>query len=207
MVLQRTQRRQAAPLSTIIGIYRCGKLERTDFQWYTLMVTLLCLSVIAAVGAADLYNYEATPLKASDCVTDLSTALFEENTPPTTAPHPTLPVNNFYLIVRYMGEDAISASPSYDFGHIDASYVWPPYRSLALTGFTVPVPKSQWQRAKRSDADPDNSSAFQIHCYDSGSFINTWTFPTQALTGGGPHAIYGYSFNNPRHLRSLTEIR
>ena len=165
--------------------------------WYTLMVTLLCLSVIAAVGAADLYNYEATPLKASDCVTDLSTALFEENTPPTTAPHPTLPVNNFYLIVRYMGEDAISASPSYDFGHIDASYVWPPYRSLALTGLTVPVPKSQWQRAKRSDADPDNSSAFQIHCYDSGSFINTWTFPTQALTGGGPHAIYGYSFNNP----------
>ena len=165
--------------------------------WHTLIVTLLWLSIIAAAGAADLSDYEATPLKASDCVTDLSAALFEENTPQAIPPHPTLPVSNFYLIVRYMGDDAISASPSYDFGHIDAAYPWPPYRNLALTGLTVPEPKAQWQRAKRADADPDNSSAFQIHCYDAGSYINTWNFPAQTISGGGPHSIYGYSFNNP----------
>ena len=170
--------------------------SRFSLQRHSLTVALLWLS-IAVAGAADLYNYEATPLKASDCVTDLSTALFEENTPQAVPPHPTLPVSNFYLIVRYMGDDAISASPPYDFGHIDASYPWPPYRGLALTGLTVPDPSPQWQRAKRSDANPDNSSAFQIHCYDAASYINTWTFPSQTLVGGGPHAIYGYSFNNP----------
>jgi len=181
---------------TLDPVMRHGAGRVRSMGWRTLTVTLLCLSVAGAT-AADLYNYQVTPLKAPDCVSDLSTALFEENIPQAVPPHPTLPVSNFYLIVRYMGDDAISSSPSYDFGHIDVSYPWPPYRGLALTGLTVPDPTAQWQRAKRSDANPDNSSAFQIHCYDAASYINTWMFPFQTLVGGGPHAIYGYSFNDP----------
>jgi len=34
-----------------------------------------------------------------------------------------------------------------------------------------------------------------MHCYDAGSYINTWTFPRMAITGGGAHSIYGYSFD------------
>lgn len=171
-------------------------VNRFSVTWYVLTGMFFGLKAIGS-AAADLYNYEATPLKAPECVTDVSNAVFEESTQQPIPPHPTLPVTNFYLIVRYMGDDAISANPAYDFGRIDASYAWPPYRGRALTGLTVPEPKSEWQRAKRSDATPDTSSAFQVHCYDAGSFINTWTFPDQAITGGGPHAIYGYSFNDP----------
>ena len=42
----------------------------------------------------------------------------------------------------------------------------------------------------------DNSSAFQLHCYGAGSFINTWTFPFTPIQGGGAHSIYGYSFDD-----------
>jgi hypothetical protein len=83
-----------------------------------------------------------------------------------------------------------------DFGHFPQSYPWPPYRGMALTGLDLPEPKAAWQRSIRSDATMDNASAFQLHCYDAGSFINTWTFPDVTITGGGPHSIYGYSFED-----------
>jgi hypothetical protein len=162
------------------------------------VAAIVGIFAVAPAAAANLYSYEeAIPLKAPDCVTDLSTAFFEENIQAAEPPHPGLPVTNFYLIVRYMGGDAISARSLYDFGHIDDMYPYPPYRGLPLTGLTVPEPKAQWQRAKRFDATPDNSSAFQMHCYDAASFINTWNFAAQTISGGGPHAIYGYSFNDP----------
>ena len=66
---------------------------------------------------------------------------------------------------------------------------------MALTGLSVPEPRDAWQRASHADATVDDSSAFQLHCYDAGSFLNTWTFPYDlSITGGGPHSIYGYSF-------------
>jgi hypothetical protein len=66
---------------------------------------------------------------------------------------------------------------------------------MALTGLSVPDPKDAWQRASHVNATPDDSSAFQLHCYDAGSFINTWTFfNDSSISGGGPHSIYGYSF-------------
>jgi hypothetical protein len=152
----------------------------------TLVVPFLLYASIA--NAANLYDAAVTPLKAPDCITDLSASFVQENTQPTQPPHPTLPLTHDYLIVRYVGDSAIGSAPAYDFGHI---------RGLPLTGLTVPDPKSAWQRSSRPDADPDVSSAFQLHCEDAGSFINTWTFPDQTITGGGPHSIYGYSFNDP----------
>ena len=120
-----------------------------------------------------------------------------ENVAPAFPPHPALPSEHFYLVVRYMGDNAIAATPTFDFSRIPDDYGWPPVRGLALTGLAVPDPKSRWQRASRTSANTDNSSAFQLHCYDAGSFINSWTFPSQTLSGGGPHAIFGFSFNNP----------
>ncbi len=153
---------------------------------------------IAPAGAADLFNFQATALKAPDCIADASLSLFAQNVQPSEPPHPTLPIGRYYLIARYLGVDAISAPAAADFGHFSQTYPWPPIRGMALTGLSVPEPRSAWQRAGRVDATEDNSSAFQLHCYDAGSFINTWTFPDVSISGGGPHSIYGYSFDDAR---------
>jgi hypothetical protein len=149
------------------------------------------------VRAADLYHYEVSELKAPDCVEDASSAFFSQNDQQTEPIHPVLPVSNFYLLVRYVGDDAIAAAPSFDFSRFPDTYGDPSIRGWPLTDLSVPDPKSAWQRASRPDATMDNSSAFQLHCYDAASFINTWTFPPRSINGGGPHAIYGYSFNSP----------
>jgi hypothetical protein len=36
-----------------------------------------------------------------------------------------------------------------------------------------------------------------MHCYDAGSFINTWTFPYTVVPGSGAHLVYGYEFHDP----------
>jgi hypothetical protein len=161
-----------------------------------LLATLLWLQVATTpVGAADPASFQATALKAPDCIADASLAFFSQNVQRAEPPHPTLPIGRYYLIVRYLGADSISAPAAADFGHFPQSYPWPPYRGMALTGMSVPDPKDAWQRASHANATPDDSSAFQLHCYDAGSFINTWTFPNNvSISGGGPHSIYGYSF-------------
>jgi len=61
----------------------------------------------------------------------------------------------------------------------------------------VPDPKAAWQRASQPDATLDDSSAFQLHCFDAGSYMNTWSFVSNpTVSGGGPHSIYGYSFDH-----------
>jgi hypothetical protein len=143
--------------------------------------------------AADLANGTAAPIQGPECIDDPSSLFFSENVTPAEPPHPTLPIGHYYQVVRYMGE-SVTAPAAADFGHLPASYDWPPFRGRPVTGFTVPESKASYQRASRPDANPDNSSGFQMHCYDAGSFINTWTFPRLAITGGGAHSIYGYSF-------------
>lgn len=159
------------------------------------LVAASCIGPYA--GAADLTHYQVTALKAPDCITNASLSFFVQNTEPSEPPHPTLPTNRYYMVVRHLGDDAIAAAPTFDFSRIPQSYGWSPVRGLALTGLLVPDPKVAWQRAKSAAADLDTSSAFQLHCYDAGSFLNTWTFPYRSISGGGPHMIYGYSFNDP----------
>ncbi|QJR09192.1 hypothetical protein DSM104443_00228 [Usitatibacter rugosus] len=153
------------------------------------------------VRAADPANGIPTPIQAPECIGDPSSLFFSENVTPAEPPHPTLPIGHYYQIVRYLG-DSVSAPVSIDYGHISQSYPWPPFRGVPLTGLTVPEPAASYQRASFPEANPDNSSGFQLHCYDAGSFINTWTFPRLPITGGGAHSIYGYSFY-PTQLPSI----
>ncbi len=148
------------------------------------------------VRAADTTNFAATALKAPDCILDPAPSFFAQNTQLAEPPHPTLPIGRYYQIVRYLGDNSVSAPASFDFGHFPPSYPWPPLQGKPLTGLTVPDPKFVWQRAFDPDATMDTSSAFQLHCYDAGSYVNTWTFPELAISGGGPHTIYGYSFED-----------
>ena len=161
---------------------------------------VLLALVVAALGifdggarAADLLNARFTPVKGPDCVQDVSNSFFAHGV--ATASNPPLPYDRFYLLVRHMGPDAVAAAPAVDFSHFPADYPWPEVRGLPLTGLSVPEPKPLWQRSHRADATADLASAFQLHCHDAGSFINTWTFPDQPIVGGGPHAIYGFRFN------------
>ena len=96
-----------------------------------------------------------------------------------------------------MGHDAVAASPIYDFGRLPTDYEVPSLRNAALTGLSVPEPRANWQRSTRVNSTADDSSAFQMHCYDAGSFINTWTFPYTTVQGGGAHSVYGYDFHDP----------
>jgi len=164
-----------------------------------LLVTGVALIACASpVLAADTANAVATPLKAPDCIMDPQRSFFAENTQPAEPPHPTLPIGRYYQIVRFLGNDSISAPADFDFGHFPASYPWPPARGLAVTGLAVPEPRFLWQRAAHPDATVDTSSGFQLHCYDAGSFINSWTFAPRAIDRAGPHSIYGYSFDAAR---------
>jgi hypothetical protein len=159
-------------------------------------VLLWSLIGTSTVHAADLYHGQATALKAPDCITDAAASFIAQNVQLAAPPHPTLPIGRYYLIVRYLGDSSIAGAPAFDFGRFPDDYAWPPIRDMALTNLSVPEPRSNWQRASRVDATMDTSSAFQLHCYDAGSFINTWTFPFTTISGGGAHSIYGYSFDD-----------
>ena len=162
-----------------------------------LAILVVSLGTPIDASAASLSASTFTPIKAPECITDPSTAFFSENVAPAVPPHPSLPSEHFYIVARYLGDDAIAAAASFDYSRFPVDYAWPPARGEAITGFSVPDPKPVWQRAHSFTATMDTSSAFQIYCRDAGSFINTWTYPPQTITGGGAHTIYGYSFNNP----------
>jgi len=158
-----------------------------------LLVALAC----SPAHSADFFHFQATALKSPDCITDAAPSFFSQNVQLAEPPHPTLPIGRYYMIVRYLGANSVSFPTVSDYGRFPSSYSWPPFSGLALTGLTVPEPKNAWQRARHPGATPDDSSAFQLHCHDAGLFMNTWTFLTDpAITGGGPHAIYGYSFDD-----------
>jgi hypothetical protein len=156
-----------------------------------LAIVLCSASGVPVLHAADMANATFTALKASECLTDASTSFFAEDISKLVA----LPDDRFYLVARYMGANAVDAAPAFDFARFPADYVWPPLRGQAVTGLSVPDPKPSWQRASRADATLDNASAFALHCHDASSFINTWTFANEEIVGGGPHAIYGYTFS------------
>ena len=171
--------------------------RRRDGLWRVGIVALAFTWLCPLASAADFFNFTASALKAPDCITDAAPSFFSQNVQPAEPPHPTLPIGRYYMIVRYLGADSVSFPTAFDYGRFPSTYPWPPFSGLALTGLTVPDPKGTWQRARQAGATLDESSAFQLHCYDAGSFMNTWTFATDpAITGGGPHAIYGYSFDD-----------
>jgi hypothetical protein len=171
---------------------------RAAMSWRSavmLLAGVLCAGLPFAIRAADMANATFTALKTAPCVTDASTSFFAQDLEPPA--NPALPTDRFFMVARYMGRDAVASAPPFDFARFPDDYGWSPLRGTVVTGLSVPDPKPIWQRASRADATVDNASAFQLHCFDAGSFINTWTFPVETIVGGGPHAIYGYTFDNP----------
>ncbi|HEY3178409.1 MAG TPA: hypothetical protein VGL25_05965 [Casimicrobiaceae bacterium] len=168
-----------------------GNLRRSVASAVAFLALLLDLSS----SAADLHKAVPTPIKAPDCIGDPAQSFFADDVLPTEAPQ-AVPNGRYYLVVRYLGKDAVASPADYDFGHFSVSYPARELRGFPVTGLTVPAPASTWQRARLADATVDDSSAFQIYCDHAGSFINSWTFPNRPVTGGGPHAIYAYNFDS-----------
>lgn len=138
-----------------------------------------------------------TAIKAPECVADPARAFVTQNVEPVAQVYPTMPNEGYYLVVRYLGSDSIAASPAFDYGRYPADWPVAALRGQPITGLTVPEPRTAGQRARTADATPDTSSAFQLACADAGSYLDTATFPRRDVIGGGPHAVYGFAFNNP----------
>jgi hypothetical protein len=130
------------------------------------------------VFAADPFNGTPSAIVEPACIDEPAGAFVAESPPPE---------DRFSIVVRHMGADALDVGTPYDFGALDG---------LPLTNLHVPEPRAFWQRAK-STGDPNYTSAFQVHCFDAGFFINTWRFEPQVLIDEGPHAVYGYAFSDP----------
>ncbi len=138
-----------------------------------------------------------TAIQAPECIPDTAGAFVTQNVEPAVPLHPNMPNRGYFLVVRYLGEDAIAGAPAFDFGRFPADWPDAALRGQPVTGLTVPEPRAAWQRARTADATPATSSAFQLACRDAGSYLDTGTFPRRDVVGGGPHAIYGFSFNDP----------
>jgi len=145
-------------------------------------VTALVALVFAALTpltarAADPYNGTPSPIVEPVCIDDAESAFVRDAAPPE---------DRFTLSIRHLGDDALAVPAAYDFSSLEG---------VPLTNFRVPAPRGAWQRAK-SQADPNFTSAFQLHCADAGIFINTWQFEPQALIDEGPHVAYAFAFSD-----------
>ncbi|MEO8137036.1 MAG: hypothetical protein ABI831_24040 [Betaproteobacteria bacterium] len=139
---------------------------------------LILLSICSTGLAADLYSGTPTAITEPECIDDPAQAFLVEAA---------APEDRFSLVARHMGADALDVGSDIDFGE---------FEGLVLTNLHVPSPRSAWQRA-RSDGDANLTSAFQLHCFDAGFFINAWQFAPEQLIDEGPHAVYAYSYSDP----------
>ena len=115
---------------------------RQSVRWRASAVGFFALLLELSSSAADLYKAVPTPIKAPDCITDPAQSFFSDNVSPTVAPHAAVPSSRYYLIVRYMGGDAVAAPADQDFGRFSDSYPAAELRGLPVTGLTVPFPAS-----------------------------------------------------------------
>ena len=81
-----------------------------------ILALLMWTGLVASAHAADFINYQVSALKAPECITDAAQSFFTQNVQPAEPPHPGLPIGRYYLIVRYLGDDSISAAPTTNFG-------------------------------------------------------------------------------------------
>ena len=125
-----------------------------------------------------------------------------------TAPHWTITdqflpktYDKFTLITRHLGYNCNKQTPpaGVDCNEIYANKNPVTWDVGTLTGFQPPAPVSNWQLGYHNLGLPSGSSAFQMHDYDVGSFINTWSFNhTQPVIGGGPHTVYQINYSSPK---------
>lgn len=74
------------------------------------------------------------------------------------------------------------------------------YNAGAFTGLAVPAPYSTWQRGQQPESAYGTAVA-QVHCYDAGMVLNSWSSPKTHVEGGGYNDMYGYAWspaNQPR---------
>lgn len=138
------------------------------------VVAFLFLGWIQDVTASNIYNATFIPIKEPECV---SGRFFVEDDPY----HSLVPFNEFNLIVRYLGDDAV------------AQEVFYPVE--VYTGFAPQGERALTQRGSLDLPPPIGSSAFQLECMSGGMMLNTWWF-LYGLNppGAGPHAAFEYKW-------------
>src|SRR5205085_4998779 len=110
-----------------------NKLILNILSRFSTVILVAAVCAYPGVRAADLYQYEVSELKAPDCLQDVYGAFFSQNEQQTEPIHPVLPVSNFYLLVRYLGDNAIGAAPEFNFALFPDTYGEPSIRGQPLT--------------------------------------------------------------------------
>jgi len=100
-------------------------------------------------------------------------------------PYP--PENKIALIIRWMGSTAADNAATWGVNY--------------YTGFTPASPVSSYQRCS-VNANP--YTAFQMQGYGTGMFVNTYSFPWQSITGGGPNVNYVYKWSSSSYPTVFT---
>lgn len=137
--------------------------------------TLLFLVLVASAGARAQNVF--VPVKEPDLLGDV-TGLF------TTGgqyrdPNNGVLQNSWSMLARWQGDGFVANAVSYDMG--------------AFTAFHVPAPTTQWQRGVQPES-PAGTPGVQLHGYEGGMLINTWSVPHRFIEGGGYNDMFGYAF-------------
>lgn len=147
-------------------------------KWVATVMAVSLAGWLQSATAADIYNATFIPIKEPDCIYN---RFFAEST----SRRSTTPFNEFNLIVRYLGDNAVAREVFYPVG--------------VYTGFTPRRGEPLTQRGEFDLPPPIGSSAFQLDCMAGGMMINTWTFPYGLNPpGAGPHAVFEYTWTIPR---------
>lgn len=139
-----------------------------------------------------------TAIQGPECIADTSgrwvSALTQAQTD-----SPTPPARKFFMAVRYV--HSIDTPITSNFGRLGELNVtnFDPEAGVQARDY------GRWQRG-RVDGDASVTSGFQMKCDDVGSYINTATFPRQALIGNGPQAAYFYDFRDPADPATLARL-
>ena len=100
----------------------CLPLRSRGWPHISILLAIFVLALCSFDGApraADLVNASFTPVKGPDCVTDASKSFLAQGVLP---PNPPVPYDQFYLVARHMGKDAVAAAPAADFSRVPDDY-------------------------------------------------------------------------------------
>jgi hypothetical protein len=70
------------------------------------------------------------------------------------------------------------------------------YNAGTYTTYTPPAPYANWQRGYQPESQADATPGVQLHCFDAGMILNSWSTPHSGnlVVGGEFNDMYGYAW-------------
>lgn len=87
--------------------------------------------------------------------------------------------DSWSMLVRWQGANFVASPVAYDLGN--------------FTGVQVPAPRTTWQRGPQPE--DGGTPGVQLHGYEAGMMISTWSIPHINIVGGGYNDMFGYAWS------------